>query len=80
VIYLDNLNYPYAYSWIQLLRQRIKDLKEEQEAMQQIGGMTMQQQGQQPGALPPPGDQAGLEALATEAGVPLEELMAALEG
>jgi hypothetical protein len=83
VIYLVELRRPYAYQWIQLLQQQIQLLQQQQQGLQQIGAMGLQAGlgGQQ--GLPAQGgeqsaDTAGIEALASEMGIPPDQLMQAL--
>jgi len=74
LIFLDNLNIPYSYQWIQLLKQTIQEIELAQQTLQGIGGMAlMEQAGQQ--ALPAQGGgEPGMEALAAQLGVSPDEI------
>jgi hypothetical protein len=73
LIYLDNLNSPYTYQWVQLLRQTIQQLEVAQQTLQGMGGMALMEQQAQP-ALPPAQAEPGMEALAEMLGTSPEEL------
>lgn len=87
---LVNMDYPWAFDWVQLLQQELQRLQQQQQELQQLGALgLMQGQGAipegQPQALPPGEDGidddelAGLEELEGLTGVSAEELMMALE-
>lgn len=88
-IYLVELDYPPAYSWVQLLERIIQRLTQEQAELQQLGATGLQMAGEGgmlgaqagAGASPPAGGQEeGLTALAEELGVSEEELTRVLSG
>lgn len=80
--YLTNLRYPYAYDWIQLLRERIAVIEQEQQQLQQMGeqriadALQAEGQGQGPRLVEQGqgGGEESLRAFAEEAGIPVEEL------
>ncbi|MHC4510148.1 MAG: portal protein, partial [Planctomycetota bacterium] len=87
---LINMDYPWAFDWVQLLQQELQRLQQQQQELQQLGALgLMQGQGAIPGGQPqalPPGEDgidddelAGLEELEGLTGVSAEELMMALE-
>lgn len=79
LIYLDNLNLPFTYQWVQLLKQTIQQMELAQQTLEGMGGLALMGQGAQP-ALPPAAEQGepGLEALAADLGIPPEQLERAL--
>lgn len=86
-IYLVELDYPHAYQWIQLLEKKIAELQQQQQQLQQFGAMGIArsgalggQQGTAAGGAPAEEEELnGIRALAEQAGVSEEELLAALE-
>jgi len=77
LIYLDNLNSPHTYQWVQLLKQTIQEMELSQQTLAGMGGMAlMGQQAQQ--SLPPAQGEPGLEDLAAALGTSPEELERAL--
>ena len=78
LIFLDNLNNPYTYQWVQLLKQTIQEMELSQQTLAGMGGMAlMNQQGQQ--SSPPAGAEPGLEDLAARLGTSPEELARVLQ-
>lgn len=92
LIYLVELDYPPAYSWVQLLERVIQRLGQEQAELQQLGATGLEMAGQggmfqaQAGAGASPaepavaGEEEGLRALAEELGVSEEEIIRVLSG
>ena len=79
MLYLQNINNPYAYDWIQLLQTALQQMQvqqqqaQEQMMMQAMGGQAMAEQGQQPAE-----DTQGLEMLAEEMGIDPQQFIAQL--
>lgn len=83
--YLVNLKYPYAYDWVQLLRERIAAIEQQQQELQQMGEerLAAALQEEAAGSVQPPGaggEEDTLRAFAEEAGIPAEALQQALLG
>ena len=80
VIYLVELRRPYAYQWIQLLHKQIELLEQQQARMAEYGAMGLQA-GLGGQGLPAQGGEQfdpQIEALASEMGIPPDQLMQAL--
>jgi hypothetical protein len=75
LIYLDNLNNPHTYQWVQLLKQSIAEIEQAQQTLAGMGGMALQQSQK---SLPPAQGEPGLEDLAAALGTSPEELERAL--
>lgn len=84
IIYLVNIGYPHAYSWIQLLQRKLQQMQQMQAGYAQMGEMGVRAglEGQQaiagPGAPGAEEFPEGIRALADESGVPVEELVSML--
>ena len=78
LIYLDNLNNPYTYQWVQLLKQSIADVELSQQTLAGMGGLALQEQQGAQQSLPPAGE-PGLEDLAAALGTSPEELESVLQ-
>lgn len=91
-IFLVELDYPPAYSWVQLIERVIEELGQRQAGLQDLGatGLAMASQGgmlgaeagaeASPGAPAAGGEEEGLRALAEELGVSEEDLIRVLSG
>jgi len=85
---IEAMNYPWAYQFIQILKDHLQKLTQMQQGMQMLGAMglaqgnTGQQMSPEQQALPPgeeETDYSGLEDLSSEMGISPEELMMGLE-
>ena len=80
MLYLQNINNPYAYDWIELLQTALQQMQvqqqqaQEQMMMQAMGGQGMLEQGQEQ----PAEDLSGIQALAEEMGIDPQQLIAQL--
>ena len=83
---MKNINYPYAYDWIQLLNEKLQEVEAQQQELQQVGAMQLQQaqaSGQpamQEGAIPPEGglsekELSGINALSESTGLTAEQIL-----
>jgi hypothetical protein len=86
---IEALNYPWAYQFIEILKDHLQKLEQMEQGTQMLGAMGLatggQQQMQTQQAMPLPAgeeepDYSGLEELGSELGIPPEQLMMALEG
>ena len=82
--FLKNINYPYAYDWIQLLNEKLQELEAQQQELQQVGAAQLQQEAGQPtmqeGAIPPEGglsdkELSGIRALSESTGLSAEQIL-----
>lgn len=85
IYYLKNINYPYAYDWIQLLNDKLQFVTQQQQELEQVGAMQLDRMANQPpampeGAIPPEGglsdrELSGLQALSEATGLTADQIL-----